>query len=67
MVHHAAGTTTVTVNQRVRGVPDPRTGEWVSLGTFTLNAGTTSYVELSDNADGFVIADAVRFRRVPPA
>jgi len=67
VVHHAAGTTTVTVNQRVRGVPDPRTGEWVSLGTFTFTAGTTSYVGLSDNADGFVIADAVRFRRVPPA
>ncbi|MEU4291487.1 exo-alpha-sialidase [Kribbella sp. NPDC026596] len=65
VVHHAAGTTTVTVNQRVRGVPDPRTGEWVSLGIFTFNAGIDSYVELSDNADGYVIADAVRFRRLP--
>ena len=64
-MHHAAGTTTVTVNQRVRGVPDPRTGEWVSLGTFTLGSGIDSFVELSDNADGYVIADAVRFRRLP--
>lgn len=65
VVHHAAGTTTVTVDQRVRGVPDPRTGEWVSLGTFSFEAGLDSYVELSDDADGFVIADAVRWRRLP--
>ncbi|MER7244795.1 exo-alpha-sialidase [Kribbella sp. NPDC000426] len=65
VVHHAGGTTTVAVNQQVRGVPDPRTGEWVSLGTFTFNAGLDGYVELSDNANGYVIADAVRWRRLP--
>ncbi|MEV0151824.1 MULTISPECIES: exo-alpha-sialidase [unclassified Nonomuraea] len=63
VVHHAEGTTTVAVNQRTRGVPDVRTGEWTSLGTFSFRAGIGGYVELSDAADGVVIADAVRFRR----
>lgn len=62
-VHHATGTTTVTVNQRVRATPDNRTGEWLSLGIFTFKAGLAGYVQLTDAADGFVIADAVRFRR----
>jgi hypothetical protein len=62
-VHHASGTTAVTVNQEQRGVPDVRTGEWKSLGTFTFRAGIAGYVELSDAANGYVIADAVRFRR----
>ncbi|MGW6282858.1 golvesin C-terminal-like domain-containing protein [Kribbella sp. NPDC055071] len=63
-VHHADGTTTVAVNQQLHGTPDPRTGEWISLGTFTFDAGLSGYVELSDNANGVVIADAVRFRRL---
>ncbi|SEG99973.1 BNR repeat-like domain-containing protein [Nonomuraea solani] len=63
VVHHASGTTSKTVNQEKRGVPDARTGEWTSLGTFTFRAGTAGYVELSDAANGYVIADAVRFRR----
>ncbi|MEU4232164.1 exo-alpha-sialidase [Nonomuraea sp. NPDC026600] len=63
VVHHAEGTTPVPVNQRVRGVPDVRMGEWTSLGTFSFRAGLDGYVELSDAADGVVIADAVRFRR----
>ncbi|WP_405058741.1 exo-alpha-sialidase [Kribbella sp. NBC_01505] len=64
-VHHATGTSTITVNQRVRATPDNRTGEWKSLGIFTFKAGIAGYVQLSDAADGFVIADAVRFRRQP--
>jgi hypothetical protein len=51
-VNHANGFTTVPVDQRSRG------GQWVSLGTYRLTAGAT--VELSDAADGFVVADAVR-------
>ncbi|GAA3561375.1 exo-alpha-sialidase [Kribbella ginsengisoli] len=64
-VRHATGTTTVTVNQRVRATPDNRTGEWLPLGIFTFKAGLAGYVQLTDAADGFVIADAVRFRRQP--
>ncbi|GAA1674141.1 hypothetical protein GCM10009745_16490 [Kribbella yunnanensis] len=64
-IHHATGTATITVNQRTRATPDDRTGEWKSLGTYTFKAGLTNYVQLTDAADGFVIADAVRFRRQP--
>ena len=36
------------------------TGEWVSLGTYTLTAGKHSYVQVSSkDADGKIIADAV--------
>jgi hypothetical protein len=63
VVHHADGTTPVPVNQRVRGVPDIHMGEWTSLGIFSFKSGIDGYVELSDAADGAVIADAVRFRR----
>jgi hypothetical protein len=64
-VHHAEGSTTVPVNQRLHGTPDIRTGEWMSLGTFPFRAGIDGYVELTDGADGVVIADAVRFLRQP--
>jgi hypothetical protein len=62
-VHHAGGATTVTVDQKVRGVPETRGGEWVSLGTFTFHSGIDGYVELTNSPTGVVIADAVRFRR----
>jgi len=63
LVHHADGSTPVTINQRVRGAAAPRGGEWVSLGTFPFRAGVEGRVELTDAADGVVIADAVRFLR----
>jgi hypothetical protein len=62
-VNHAGGTDVVAVDQKVRGTTDLRTGEWTSLGVFTFSAGLDGTVELSDNADGFVVADAVRFVR----
>ncbi|WP_350274967.1 exo-alpha-sialidase [Kribbella sp. HUAS MG21] len=65
VVHHADGVTPVAVDQTQRGVPELRTGEWVSLGTFRFEAGIDGYVELSDAASNVVIADAVRFRRQP--
>ncbi|HET6407905.1 MAG TPA: FAD-dependent oxidoreductase [Chthoniobacteraceae bacterium] len=57
---HAAGTTTPPlVNQQVNN------GVWVSLGSYQFNAGTSGSVLLrTDGANGYVIADAVRF--VPP-
>ncbi len=36
-------------------------GRWNSLGTYFFNIGTSGYVELTNNANGVVIADAVRF------
>jgi hypothetical protein len=62
-VTHLGGTDTVAVNQKVRGTPDLRGGEWASLGVFTFAAGLDSTVELSDNADGFVVADAIKLIR----
>jgi RHS repeat-associated protein len=56
-VNHASGSTQVIVNQMAGG------GSWSSLGTFSFNAGAAS-VDLTDQADGFVIADAVMF--LPP-
>ncbi|MGN9909860.1 golvesin C-terminal-like domain-containing protein [Phytohabitans sp. LJ34] len=63
VVHHAGGSTPVAVDQRVRGVPGPRGGEWVSLGTFPFTAGLDGRVELSDAANGVVVADAVQWVR----
>lgn len=59
---HATGTSVVRVDQRVAGATEPRGGSWVTLGTYRLVEGPTS-IELSDDADGVVIADAVRLRR----
>ena len=55
-VYHRYGTETVAVDQTENG------NTWVSLGTFTFDAGTTDRVGLSCwTASGdFVIADAVR-------
>jgi RHS repeat-associated protein len=52
-VTHAAGTTDVTVNQRLDG------GEWVLLGSFSLTSAN-SKVKLMPSADGIVAADAVK-------
>jgi len=50
------GTVTKTVDQRTNG------GKWISLGTYTFNAGTGGSVLIrTTGTDGFVIADAVRF------
>ena len=52
-VSHSSGTSTVPVNQQTGG------GQWRSLGEYTFNVGTAS-VRLTDDANGYVIADAVR-------
>jgi len=36
-------------------------GRWNSLGTYFFNTGTSGYVELTNNANGVVIADAIKF------
>lgn len=58
IVHHAGGDMTVNVDQTTNR------GTWVSLGSFTLNAGTENYLRISNygtNTSKRVIADAVRF------
>ena len=53
-VRHAGGETEIRVNQR------DRTGQWVELGVFDFDAGHAS-VTLSNDANGNVLADAIRF------
>ena len=55
-VTHTTGTAPVTVNQQAQG------GEWVLLGQFNLDS--TSQVSLSDNANGYVIADGIMIEPV---
>lgn len=50
-VHHVGGSTSVTQNQQVNG------GQWIALGEFDLDVN--SAVTLTDQADGYVIADSV--------
>ncbi|MFI7273842.1 exo-alpha-sialidase [Streptomyces sp. NPDC049879] len=64
-VTHATGTTTVRVDQRAAGTTDPRGGTWASLGTFTLTAGLATAIELTNDANGYVTADAIRLLRQP--
>ncbi|MGP2436119.1 golvesin C-terminal-like domain-containing protein [Streptomyces sp. JW3] len=59
-VRRTDGTDTVRIDQRVPGATEPRGGTWVSLGEFRLRAGLGTSVELTDDADGTVAADAIR-------
>ena len=56
------GTTesTVTVKESDIRVEGQTSGEWVSIGTYTLSPGTNSHVTVTNQgADGVVVADAV--------
>lgn len=55
-INHTGGTATVTVNQRINY------NTWVSLGTYTFNAGTSGNVRIrNDGANRAVLADAVKW------
>jgi hypothetical protein len=58
-IHHANGQETIRVNQEENG------GKWMLLGEYDFAPGTAGHVVLSNDADEFVIADAVAF--VPKA
>ncbi|NUT33989.1 MAG: DNRLRE domain-containing protein [Hamadaea sp.] len=66
-------TFSVKVGQQVTNVTvdqTQRAGEWVSLGKYLLQAENqtyTAWVTLSDNANGVVVADGIRFLRTPDA
>ena len=51
---HGSGATPVSVNQQQGG------GAWNLLGTFSLSPGMTHNIALTDQANGYVIADAIR-------
>jgi hypothetical protein len=54
-IYYDGGSETVQVNQEING------SQWNYLGTFPFAAGTSGYVVLSDNADQYVIADAIKW------
>ena len=54
-IHHAGGADTVRVNQENHG------GKWMLLGEYEFAAGTACHVVLSNDADEWVVADAVAF------
>jgi fibronectin type 3 domain-containing protein len=59
-INHAGGTATVTVNQRLNY------NTWISLGTYTFNAGTSGSVRIrNDGLTRSVLADAVKWVPVP--
>jgi hypothetical protein len=55
-INYNGGSDTVNVDQRVNG------GQFVYLGTYYFEAGSSGTVVLSDNADASVCADAVKFQ-----
>jgi hypothetical protein len=58
-IHHAAGDTTVTLNQQSAGPIDRL---WASLGTFDFTANDPATVTISNkDTNGHVILDAVQF------
>jgi hypothetical protein len=54
-IYYDGGSETVDVNQEING------NQWNLLGTYSFVAGQSGYVVLSDDADQYVIADAVKF------
>lgn len=58
-VNFSGGQTTIRVNQEQNG------GKWMLLGTFPFDAGRAGNVVLSNDANEYVIADAVMFEPVP--
>jgi hypothetical protein len=59
-IAHTGGPTTVTQDQQRNG------GRWNLLGTFTFDGPNTNtgWVELSNKANGYVVADGVMFERI---
>ena len=51
---------TVDVDQQADG------GKWNLLGTYAFAPGTSSYVQLSDAANGYAVADAIKWELLEP-
>jgi hypothetical protein len=54
-IHFFGGNEKVYIDQRLQA------SQWVFLGTFRFAGGQSGYVELSNDTDGIIAADAVRF------
>ena len=59
-INYEGGFETIDVDQRVNGCV------WNLLGTYSFAAGTDGSIVLSDNADGYLIADAIMLEVVVP-
>jgi hypothetical protein len=59
-VNHTGGSDTIRISQRIDG------GKWNLLGNFNFTVGTSGSVVLSDDGNGAVVADAVKFEWAPP-
>jgi hypothetical protein len=57
-IHYSGGSDTIDVDQTTAGCM------WNYLGTYPFAAGTAGSVVLSDDANGYLIADAVKLTRV---
>ena len=55
-VYHSGGNETVLISQKDGG------GGWTYIGTYNFDAGTGGYAVLSDDANGYVIADAMKWQ-----
>jgi len=55
VIHHAGGTSRVTVDQTQNG------GQWNTLGTYVMQPGQNHRVELANQMGGDVVADAIKF------
>lgn len=54
-IRHADGVATGSINQ------SRNYGKWNFLGEFNFNKGTSGYLKITNNANGYVIADAVMY------
>ena len=57
-INHGVVSDTVLVDQTIDG------SQWVSIGIYEFADDGTENITLSDNADSWIIADAVRFTMV---
>ena len=58
-IQYNGGSQTIPVNQRLNG------SKWNLLGTFNFAAGNSGYVQLNDNTNGYVCADAILWEPAP--
>jgi hypothetical protein len=61
-IFYDGGSQTVRVDQSTNG---PGGGKWNLLGTYTFAAGTSGFVQLSDDANNYVVADAIKLVPLP--
>jgi hyaluronate lyase len=61
-IYYDGGSQTVPVDQSTTGLGG---GKWNLLGTYTFAAGTSGYIQLSNNANNYVVADAIKLVPVP--